>query len=168
MLYFLLLDDAVDILDALVAEQRSFVFDGVAQAQVFAAVGELHVQTDEGIWLVVEEALYLLVDPEKGIGAELGTTRGIKLIHGIDQSDIAFLDEVHDLVAGGHVYFGDTHHQWQVGMDELFACLGVALASTSGYGEFLFWCEGVIATDVAQVNVQQIVHVWFNELMFKV
>ena len=66
LLPFLVLHLGFDVLDGWVAQDRAFVLNGVAEEQYGCAIADLHIQTDEVVWLVVEETLYVLVDPIEG------------------------------------------------------------------------------------------------------
>ncbi len=60
----------------------------------------------------------LMADPPRGVGAELVALGRIELLHGAQQPDVAFLDQVEEGDAAPHVALGDRDDQPQVGADQ--------------------------------------------------
>ena len=59
-----------------------------------------------------------LTDPPGGISGELKALGEVELLHGLDQAQIALLDQVQKLHAPAHIPLGDGHHQTQVGLGQ--------------------------------------------------
>ena len=77
----------------------------------------------DGAGLVGDGAGDGLADPPGSVGGELEALGVVELLHGADEAQVAFLDEVEEQHAAAHVALGDGHHEAQVGLDELL--LGV-------------------------------------------
>ena len=60
-----------------------------------------------------------LADPPGGIGGELEALAPVELLDGVDQAEVALLDQVGEGQARPLVLAGHRHDQPQVGVDEL-------------------------------------------------
>ena len=70
-----------------------------------------------------------LPDPPRRIGRELVATAIFKLVHGLHQADVAFLNQVEELQAAVGVLLGDGNDQTKIGFDQLsLGLLGVHVA----------------------------------------
>ena len=78
-----------------------------------------HMHRDaDGVGLVGYGAVDALADPPRGIGREFKPAFVFKFFHGFHQPQTALLNEVGEFQIGIDVFFGDGHHQAQVGLDE--------------------------------------------------
>ena len=69
--------------------------------------------------LLVERPADGLADPEGGVGGELEALAPVELVDGVLEAEVALLDEVEQLHAGGQgVAAGDAHDEAEVGPDE--------------------------------------------------
>lgn len=59
-----------------------------------------------------------LANPPCRVRGELVALRVIEFLHGADQSEIAFLDEIQEQHSAAHVTLGDRDHEPEVGLDE--------------------------------------------------
>ena len=71
----------------------------------------------DGLYCVDQGALDGLLDPPTGVGTEAGTLRGVKPFDGLDETDVAFFDEVGERQPAVGVVFGDGDHQAKVRLD---------------------------------------------------
>gem|GEM_PF-6825741 len=78
-----------------------------------------HVDGDaDGAGLVGDGPGDGLADPPGGVGRELKALGEVELLHGLDQAQVALLDQVQELHAPAHIPLGDGHHQTQVGLGQ--------------------------------------------------
>ena len=68
-----------------------------------------------------------LADPPGGVSGELEAAVDLEFLHGADQADVAFLDQVQETHAAVEVLLCDADHEAQVGLDQLL--LGAAGAA---------------------------------------
>jgi hypothetical protein len=74
--------------------------------------------TDQG-GLLIEGTTDGLADPEGGVGGELEALAPVELVDRVLEAQVAFLDEIQELHAGGKgVAASHAHHEPQVGPDE--------------------------------------------------
>src|SRR6056297_130865 len=59
-----------------------------------------------------------LTNPPSRIGRELVPLSVLELLHRLDQADISFLYEIKEMQSTIGVFFRDTHHQAQIGLNE--------------------------------------------------
>src|SRR5579875_934438 len=79
-----------------------------------------HVDGDaDGAGLVSDGAGDGLADPPRGISGKLVSPPVFKLVHGLHQADVPFLDQVKKLQAAVRVFLGDGDYQAKVGLDQL-------------------------------------------------
>ena len=91
--------------------------------QLVDGLDHVHRNTD-GARLIGNRAGDRLADPPGGIGREFIAAAVFKLIDGLHQADVAFLDQVQELQAAVGVFFGNRDHEPQVRLDHfLFALL---------------------------------------------
>jgi len=103
----------------------------------------VHRNTD-GAGLVSDRSGDGLTDPPGGIRRELVTTAVFKLVHGLHQADVAFLDEVQELQAAVGVFLCNRDDQAQVGLGHFFfGITGTTLTS------------GHLTVDLTQVGQRQ-------------
>ena len=79
---------------------------------------------------VVDPPADRLLDPPGGVRRELEALSPVELAHGVDQAEVALLDEIEKGQVRGLVPLGDRDHETQVGVDELLA-RGFARAATA-------------------------------------
>ena len=60
-----------------------------------------------------------LADPPGGVGGELVALGVVELLHGLDEAQVALLDEVQEEHAPTHIALGDGDHQTEVGLRQL-------------------------------------------------
>ena len=83
--------------------------------------------------LLVEGPADGLADPERGVGGELEALAPVELVDGVLEAEVALLDEVEELHAGGQgVAAGDAHDEAEVGPDEPVLGLGGPLDRRGG------------------------------------
>jgi len=85
-----------------------------------------------GFTLVGQRALDRLLDPPRGVGAELAALFGIEALDRLHQADVAFRDQVEQGQAVGGVIVRDLDDQAQVGLDHLLAGRLIASFNASG------------------------------------
>ena len=61
----------------------------------------------------------------------------VEFLHGLDQAQVALLDQVQEQHAPAHIALGDGHHQTQVGLDQLFFGFFPGLQLRLGLGQLL-------------------------------
>ncbi len=76
-------------------------------------IGDMHRQAD-GPTLVDQRPLDCLPDPPGGVGREAKSLLYLKLVDGLDQPHVPFLDQVEKRQAAIHVTFGDFDDQAQI------------------------------------------------------
>ena len=81
-----------------------------------------------------------LADPPRGVGRELEPPPGVEPVDGLDQAEVALLDEVEQGQAGRLVLLGDGDDQAQVGADEL--AVGVVAGDRRRLLELLLGRDG--------------------------
>ena len=70
--------------------------------------------------LVGNGARNCLPHPPGGVSRELIAAAIFELVHGLHQTDIAFLNQIQELQAAIGITLGDADHQAQIGLDQLF------------------------------------------------
>ena len=79
-----------------------------------------HVDGDaDGTRLIGDGAGDGLTDPPGSVGGELIALGVVELLHGLDQAQIALLDQVQEQHTAAHIALGDGHHQTQIGLGQL-------------------------------------------------
>ena len=91
----------------------------------------------DGTGLIGDGAGDGLTDPPCGVGGELVALGVVELLHGLDQTQIALLDQVEEQHAAAHVALGDGHHQTEVGLGQLLLGLAALLDVLLQLGQFL-------------------------------
>ena len=74
-----------------------------------------------GARLVHDRALDALPDPPGGVGGETEAALGVVFLDGVDQAEIAFLDQVEERHPAVQVMLGDVDHEPQVVLDHLLS-----------------------------------------------
>ena len=81
-----------------------------------------HVHRDaDGASLIRNGAGDGLTDPPGGVGGEAEATVAVKLLGGLDQADVALLDQVQERQVVADMLLGDGDHQTQVGLAQAAA-----------------------------------------------
>ena len=87
-----------------------------------------HVDGDaDGAGLVGDGAGDGLANPPGGVGGELVALGVVELLHGLDQAQVALLDQVQEQHTAAHIALGDGHHQAEVGLSQLLLGLFTGL-----------------------------------------
>ena len=73
----------------------------------------------DGAGLIGDGAGDGLPDPPGGVSGELVALGIVKLFHGLDEAQIALLDQVQEQHAAAHVALGDGNHQTEVSLGQL-------------------------------------------------
>ena len=73
----------------------------------------------DGTRLIGDGAGDGLTDPPGGVGGELIALGVVELLHGLDQAQIALLDQIQKQHTAAHIALGDGHHQTQIGLGQL-------------------------------------------------
>ncbi len=102
--------------------------------------------------LVGQRTLDRLLDPPRGVRAQLAALGGIETLHGLHQADVAFGNQVEQRQAEVRVVMRDLDDQAQVGADHQRARFLVALLDAGGQGDFVLRCEERDLADLPQVN----------------
>jgi len=76
----------------------------------------------DGAPLVRDRPCYGLSNPPRRIGAELIASPVIEFLHGANQANVAFLDQIQEGHTPAHVLFGDADDETRVGLDEMLLC----------------------------------------------
>jgi hypothetical protein len=66
-------------------------------------------------------------DPPGGVRRQLHAALGIELPEGVQQTQVPFLDEVHQLVFAAAVLLGDLHHEAQIPPHQAGGGIGVTV-----------------------------------------
>ena len=117
-----------------------------------------HVHGDaDGARLVGDGAGDGLPDPPRGVGGELVALRVVELFDGLDQAEIAFLDEVEKQHAAADIALGDRHDQTEVCL--LHAVLGLRVALGHALGQLLLLLRGEQRhfADLLEVHAHRVV-----------
>ena len=71
-----------------------------------------------------------LSDPPGGVGGELITSTVVEFVHGLHQTDVAFLNSVEKVETSARILLGNGNHETQVGFDEFgFGAFGDSLTA---------------------------------------
>ena len=98
-----------------------------------------------------------LPDPPRGIGGELVALRVVELLDGLDQTEVALLNEVEKQHAAPDVALGDRHDQTQVRLGH--AALGLLIALGHALGQLLLLLGGEQRhlADLLEVHTHRVV-----------
>ena len=96
-----------------------------------------------------------LADPPHGIGDELETARLVELLGGLDQAEVALVDQVRQAQTLVLILFGDGDHETQVGFRELLECFLIPLLDPLGEFHLLLDRDELLLADLLQVLVQR-------------
>jgi hypothetical protein len=103
----------------------------MARSTAVEFLHHMHRQAD-GARLVHDGPLDVLADPPGGIGRKAEAAFRVELVQGVDQAEVALLDQVEQRHAAIEVMLGDVHHQAQVVLDHLLSRRLVALSGQAG------------------------------------
>jgi len=96
-----------------------------------------------------------LLDPVARVGAEARVHGRVETLHGAQQAQVAFLDEILQAETLAGVAPRDVHDQPQVGADHAVAGFAVALFDAIGEAFFIVGVEQRRFVDLAQVGFQR-------------
>ena len=94
----------------------------------------------DGAGLIRDGAGDGLADPPGGVGRELVSFGIVEFFDGLDQAQVALLNQVEELHAAADIALGDGNDQAQVALGELFA--GFLVAGCHALGDFQFFLGG--------------------------
>ena len=111
----------------------------------------------DGARLVGDGAGDGLSDPPRGVGGELVALRVVELLDGLDQAEVALLDEVEKQHAAADIALGDRHDQTEVCL--LHAVLGLRVALGHALGQLLLLLRGEQRhfADLLEVHAHRVV-----------
>ncbi|SLA29119.1 Uncharacterised protein [Mycobacteroides abscessus subsp. massiliense] len=89
--------------------------------QLVHLLHQVHGEAD-GAALVGHAAGDGLADPPRGVRRELEALGVVELLHGADQAQVAFLDEIQQGHTAAGVALGERDHQTQVRLQQMAAC----------------------------------------------
>ena len=79
-----------------------------------------HVDGDpDGTGLIGNGAGDGLPDPPGGVGGELVALGVVEFLHGLDEAQVALLNQIQEQHAAAHIPLGNGHHQTEVGLCQL-------------------------------------------------
>ena len=151
------------------AHLRRQLLDGGLAAEAFLelAVGLLpardqlhHVGGDvDRLDGVDERALDGLLDPPARVGAEAGALGGVEALDGLDEADVAFLDQVGERQAPVRVVLGDGDHQAQVRLDHPLLGFGALIVDDAPTQRLLLVRgEKTLLLDFSEVELKFVLH----------
>ncbi len=100
--------------------------DGACLAHLVKRPGQVDGHADERC-LLLQRAGDGAANPPAGVGTEAPAPVGVKQLRRTQQPQIALLNQVREGQPAPHIVLGDGKHQPQVGLNQLLACLFVAL-----------------------------------------
>ena len=99
--------------------------------------------------------LYVSPDPPDGIGDESVALVGIKLLHGMHEADVAFLNEIGELESVVPIFMGDLDDEPQVRDDEFFRRFHIIVLHQSyGKAKFLIRSQNGKAVDLRNIEIE--------------
>ena len=99
-----------------------------------------------------------LADPPRRISAELIPLVVIELFHGLDEPQIAFLDEVKEKHASSNIAFRYTHDETQVCLSQCLLRRFVAVFHALGQIDFLIGRQKGYAADFLEIHAHRIIY----------
>ena len=126
-------------------------------------VHKMHRQPD-GLALVRQRSLDRLLDPPRGISAQLSALCRIESLHGLHQADVAFGNQVQQGQAKIRVIVRDLDHQAQVGPDHQGARFAIAFFYLSGQLDLLIRSQKRDLPDLAQVNLYSCIAIFSSHI----
>src|SRR5437899_11320959 len=125
----------------------------------------MHGQTD-GLALISQRTLDGLLDPPRGIGAELPAFRRVKTFHGLHQADVAFGNQIEKRQPEIRVVMRDLYDQAQIRPDHQRSRLSVALLDFRGQLDFLVRSQQWDLPDLAEVNLNSGIAIFSSHITF--
>ena len=96
-----------------------------------------------------------LTDPPHGVRDELETAGLVELLGGLDQTEVAFVDQVREAESLILILFGDGNYETQVGFGQLFEGFLISFLNPLGEFHLLFDRDKLLLADFLQVFVQR-------------
>ena len=118
-------------------------------------VGDVHRDPDRAR-AVLHAALHRLPDPPGGIRRELEATPPVELLHGADEPDHAFLDEVEKRQAVSLVPLGDRHDEPEVRVDHALLRLEVSALDPLRELDLLLGGQERVAADLVEEELEAV------------
>ncbi len=118
-----------------------------------------HVDGDtDGPRLIGDGAGDGLTDPPRGVGGELEALGIVEFFNGLDEAQVALLNQVQELHTAAGILFGDADHQPQVGL--LQPSLGgrVVLLDLDGQVDLFFRRQQRDLADLLEIDLHRVVH----------
>ena len=97
-----------------------------------------------------------LPDPPHRIGNKARPSRRVKLAGGVQQTQIALVDQVHQWQSSALVFAGNLHHEPQVVLDEILQGLFVPLLEAACKRHFFLRGKDPLAAHLGQVCSERI------------
>ena len=97
-----------------------------------------------------------LTDPPCGVGGELEALVIVKFLNGLDQSQIAFLDQVKEQHAAAHIALGNADDQTEVGFRQTLFGFFIAFFHPLGQLDLFFRCQKGHLADLLQIHSDRI------------
>ena len=121
--------------------------------------GLYHVHRNaNGTCLICDGPGNSLTNPPGSISGKLITLAIIKLLHSLDQPQIAFLDQIEKLHATAHIFFRNADHQTEICLRQALFCLLVAQLHALCQLNFLVRGKQRNLADFLQVHTDRIFH----------
>ena len=112
----------------------------------------------DGTRLVRDGSGDRLADPPGRIGREFEAFSPVELIDRLDQTEVAFLDQVEEQHTAADVALGDADDKTQVRFTEFLLGFFVALFHALGQFDFLFTGQERHLADLFEVHTDRVVH----------
>ena len=115
----------------------------------------MHRQAD-GARLVHDRPLDVLADPPGGVGGETETALRVELFEGVDEAEVALLDQVEQRDPAVQVVLGDVHNQAQVALDQGLAGGEIARAQAPRKRQLFFGRQERVGADLVEIQLGDI------------
>ena len=117
-----------------------------------------HVNGDSDSSCLIRDGTgYGLSDPPCSICRKLESLCVVKLIHSLDQSEVALLYQVKELHSAADVFLRDAYHQTEVGFAKALLCGRIAVCHALGKLDLLLGGEQGNAPDLLEVELYGVV-----------
>jgi hypothetical protein len=110
----------------------------------------------DGFGLFVVGAADGLFDPVGRVGGKTETAFRVELVDRVHEAEVALFDQVQEIDAGPVILFGDGDDQAQVGFNDAFFRLGVALFGQPPQFRDVFLADVLQPTNAAEVQGDRI------------
>src|SRR5213075_2200780 len=97
-----------------------------------------------------------LADPPRRVRRELVALAVVELLHGADEAERAFLDEVEEAEAAAEVALGDADDEAEVRLDHVRLRRHVAALDALGEADFLIGGEECDLADLPEIEAEAV------------